>query len=412
MSEKMVTNYVKGSYKELYDIATTPNKPTLIGIHTPTSIRPVAMLQGFWSQYKKFKYKGCKIALVPVHTRPLDVQQIGTQAGLNQTNPKDLLNPVLSKGYIGESLGYYFDQYFNAENSNYTRVKASSADINIGGTSGETFKNWYYQNLIAKGWRKTAVNEPLTMSGLRPRLWALGVNHPIQPPIVYDTSGNLSPGSFTGLGAEIGSNLTPMMSIKDGDMFTGSEQGIMMGPGPSDIGGLYPSAGSTVAPGDYVFSTYRTVPISWQDTIVNTLPPNGLLTGGTGTNSATTSIGQSAVYSTLAKHFMAVIILPPSETTVMYWRMVITHYYAFRGFRYTMVNAAGRGSVGNSVLPVSNTSAQNALTVNQPYTINWPEDTSSAKGIYNVDGETYVADESGTVDVINGSVDFVSDAVS
>lgn len=402
---KMVTNFVKASYKELYDIASTPNKPTLIGIHTPTSIRPVALLQGFWSQYKKFKYVGCKLTLVPVHSRPLDIQQIGVEAGKGQTNPKDLLNPVLSKGYIGESLGYFFDSYLNANISGYTRIPGSSADISNPTSASDSFKNWYYQNLLTKGWRKTLPNQPLSMSGLSPRLWALGVNHPILSNINHDAS-NLGVSAINGLTDSFGSDLTPMIGTYgagvDGN---DSLSYATLGPAPATKAPELNPGVTGVYKSPWTFSTYRTVPLSWQDTIVNTWAPTGV------TDGTTTVVGgtQSSTYTTVGKHFMAVIVLPPSETTVQYWRMVITHYFAFKGFRYSFINAPGRATTGNSALPIQNTSATVSLGVNPVATINWPEDTSEAKGILDTDIGDIGINESGTVDVVDGTVEFVSD---
>lgn len=400
----MVTNFVKASYKELYDIASSPNKPTLIGIHTPTSIRPVALLQGFWSQYKKFKYLGCKFTLVPVHSRPLDIQQIGVEAGKGQTNPKDLLNPVLSKGYIGESLGYFFDSYLNSSVSGYTRIVGSSADVSNPTTASEEFKKWYYQNLLTKGWRKTMPNQPLAMNGLSPRLWALGVNHPIQSPVVHDVT-NLGTSPLSGLGDTWGSDLTPMVGAY-GEIGRSTASLPLLGPAPSDAGNVSPGASGFVK-SPWTFSTYRTVPLSWQDTIVNTMVPGPIY--GNGNDATVAGSGTTSVYSTVGKHFMAVIVLPPSESTVQYWRMVITHYFAFKGFRYSFINAPGRSSAGNSALPVQNYSATNGLSVNPTATINWPEDTSSALGKLETEIGDVEINESGTVDVVDGTVEFVSD---
>lgn len=108
----MVTNYIKGaSYKEIYDLHTDTKCSSILTIHSPVTSLPREMLGGFFDQYRRFKYKGVRVKLRPASRLPADPLQISYKAGEPTIDPRDMLNPILARGYCGDSLGYFLNNY-------------------------------------------------------------------------------------------------------------------------------------------------------------------------------------------------------------------------------------------------------------------------------------------------------------
>lgn len=95
----MATQYAKASYEEIIDCHTEEGHVTAIGIHTPTGDTPRKMFSGFFEQFKKFKYLGCSIKLVPAARLPADPLQVSYEPGQvigTAVDPRDMLNPFFS----------------------------------------------------------------------------------------------------------------------------------------------------------------------------------------------------------------------------------------------------------------------------------------------------------------------------
>ena len=97
------TQIVTAKYTELYDMSTEVGENVYYKVHTPTGISHIKKLAGFYKQFKEYKYLGASIALVPITTLPKDLLGVGYEAG-DGVDPRDLINPILHKGYKGEHL--------------------------------------------------------------------------------------------------------------------------------------------------------------------------------------------------------------------------------------------------------------------------------------------------------------------
>lgn len=71
----------------------------LIGVHTPRYDLLFKHLFGFFVQYKRWKYDGATISLVPAAQLPSDVAGVSLEAGAQTVDPRDLFNPILHKGF-------------------------------------------------------------------------------------------------------------------------------------------------------------------------------------------------------------------------------------------------------------------------------------------------------------------------
>lgn len=108
----MVTNYIENAtYREIYDIHTDTQCSSILTFHTPVNQFPRRMLEGFFKQYRRFKYKGATIRIQPTARLPADPEQISYEAGEPGIDPRDMVNPMLIRGYCGDSLGTFLNRY-------------------------------------------------------------------------------------------------------------------------------------------------------------------------------------------------------------------------------------------------------------------------------------------------------------
>lgn len=156
----MVTNYIKNAtYKEIYDIHTDTESTSILTLHTPINTMPREMLKGFFDQYRKFKYRGASVSLRPVAKLPADPEQISYDPGEIGIDPRDLMDPVLVRGYSGESLSTFLNT-FNVAGSQAKQQQVSvggnySALRNDGWFGSSVDKASFFDQDGARDWRST-----------------------------------------------------------------------------------------------------------------------------------------------------------------------------------------------------------------------------------------------------------------
>ena len=102
---------VKATVTEIYDMNTHLGKIGLIGIHTPDTDLLFKHLFGLFTQFKRWKYNGARFSLVPAAQLPQDIAGVSVEGGDQSVDPRDIFNPILHKGFTGESLGSFLDNY-------------------------------------------------------------------------------------------------------------------------------------------------------------------------------------------------------------------------------------------------------------------------------------------------------------
>lgn len=293
----MATNYAKASYTEIYDVQTAPSCPTVLGVHTPNIANPYRMLGGFFKQFAKFRYAGCDITFVPVSTMPLDPLQVGTEAG--KTAPQDVVNPILHKAFMGESLGSFFDTYFpqaglgsvDYSNSQTTAIAAAFDDI-------------YFQALSDQRFLKSGIQSGFKRDGLVPLVRRVNTNYQFGPYADRDT-----------LNAD--ERLPESVHDVDINNFDGLVHAFQ------EVNQVNSNAAfETVYPAMFSSGAY---PLDWLDTIAKV--------GFTGTTADNIVPAAAQGYAWLPKLYMYFIMLPPSFNTVMYFRLVIRHRFEFKDFQ-------------------------------------------------------------------------------
>lgn len=298
----MATNYARASYQEVYDLGTRKNKVSIVGIHTPQGNAPATRLEGFFSAFRKFKYSGCTVTIVPAATLPADPLQVGFEAGENIVDMRDMLNPILFHGTHGESLTsalnvIYKDQdhtYGNESTSGTTypapALTADEVDFDQSAIQGQ-----YYSALTDRTWKKFGIQSTIRLPNMRPLVWKTATQHPILPTNAKNY------GELGSDGSTIGRVFVPELTM--------NESGL-------DSNGYH----------DMQFMSNGVSPLGW-------LPCNQFFSvGGT----AQVGPGPKIV---LPKIFMGILMFPPSYLQELYFRMVVTHYFEFKEFRGTSLSS-------------------------------------------------------------------------
>lgn len=401
----MVTNVIKNaSYKEIYDVHTDTQSTSILTVHAPVSNFPRQMLSGFFTQYRKFKYKGAKVTLQPAATLPADPLQVSYEAGEPTIDPRDMLNPILTRGYCGESLGYFLNTWmtpgpqnkYNAvtdtggtviENLEGNGFLGSSVDrtgfpINVeASTWGDVderpkyLERLYYQSLGDPGFKKVHMQRGFKKF-FRPLVYELATT----TQRLAHSAGDFLTSDHTGATED----MSQLWKLRDGESDSlpdQSEPRTQMGGSSTSMdytegSGLFydesalpisfytEGVGSGSTPKNYYKVVRKTVPVltshkrplGWLDTDTVVMRTDKLSSPsalpGTGdtadTLSGAANVGKikagfpassglvpntMAANTTLPLINMGVFILPKAYKTEMYYRMVVTHYFDFAGFR-------------------------------------------------------------------------------
>lgn len=303
----MATQYAKASYEEIIDCHTEEGHVTAIGIHTPTGDTPRKMFSGFFEQFKKFKYLGCSIKLVPAARLPADPLQVSYEPGQvigTAVDPRDMLNPLLFHGCHGNDLGTIL-------NTLYTGMQVGdSLSVLDTPTSGailptafrDLMEKLYYKGLTDKTWKKAMPQRGFIKSGLRPMIYSLATNRQIIP-------GN------QGEGIDVADDGSIDFDVAD----------------PTEEWELDTSYKTKTSLEHVQLFTPRLQRLGWLDT--RNVLTKGADMGGEGVTTIDDAFFKQINYAELPEIFMGVILLPPAYGVEQYYRMIIDHYFEFKGFR-------------------------------------------------------------------------------
>lgn len=319
----MATNYAQASYQEIIDFSTVPNKVGVFGIHTPNTMKPVQMLSGFYSQFRQVKYLGCTVKVQPAATLPMDPLAVSFESSETTTDPRDLLNPIMVKGCHGETINNALDIAYRDNSDLSESLTATFLDFDgVGGSDGTAA---YYSALSDPSFRKYSVLQPFGLKGLRPLVHKMVGTMPIYPEqSISDAYGSKYPTEQTDSNSDLPYNSHVFAS--------GASLGIPSGP--------------QTRVNDYFVSgtmfTSRMERLGWLDTLSR---PQAIdydnVFGNLGSDGNTVNWNQEVEgrpyvntykYNTIPKLFMSVMLTPPCYKSILTFRCVINHHFAFRGF--------------------------------------------------------------------------------
>nr|QDM14446.1 capsid protein [Porcine associated porprismacovirus] len=350
---------VKASVMEIYDLQTQVGKGTVLKVHTPTGNNIKRHLLGHFLQYKQFKYLGAKLSLVPASTLPVDPTGLSYEAGDTTVDPRDMVNPILWKHYHGESM--LTDALYDEELKNYNAINDNPYEFN-GSAVGRELYNVSGSGTIDAVYPKALMDVSFKKAGIQ-----AGFSTFIKP-FVYNVV-----------------NARQMLPYRDtntsGERTSYYFSGLNPGPNPivsnpvranpsGDLAGSYESEynpnGSVDYNANYIpdMFTNRLTPLGWMDT-VQRIHRNS--NGGTNT-AIVPDVLSSAIYGQMAlQPFlpnipMLYILMPPAYKTEFYFRLIIKHYFAFKGFRSAFsVDAPSSAGIVNNIPAQATTSTSAAV---------------------------------------------------
>nr|QBP37056.1 capsid protein [Porcine associated porprismacovirus] len=318
----MATNFVKAKFQEIYDMGTVSGRTTILGIHTPQGVHVQNLLGGFFRQFRKFRYCGCSVTMVPAAQLPADPLQVSFEAGALTVDPRDLLNPILFHGCHGESLNEILNNYIsNADITNTSSVIESRP------TLAET-EAGYYSALSDPSFRKFGIQSGAKVN-LNPMVHPLVLTNPLVPSESKTTLKRTVQGQqgATAVLGELTGNIRDMDNNTDQVFYGGIQNPVPLAPLVNHEG-LEFAYGVT----PQMFSNGLR-PLGWLPT--TTFPPApkvGENKIGTGSGSTYEVTEYTIGPTILPKLFMGFFMLPPSYTQEMYFRLIITHYFEFKEF--------------------------------------------------------------------------------
>nr|WCR62238.1 MAG: capsid protein [ssDNA virus sp.] len=278
----MTTNYAEAHYNEIYDLGTSDGSLTILGIHTPTGNKPRQMLGGFFDQFRKFLYKGCDITLVPCAQLPADPLGVGYEAGELQLDPREMVNPIIFKGCHADSLNKALDTIF-ANNINHI---GQSIDGETFSMNNAEMEECYYAALSDASFKKFGIQQGAKIRGLHPLVHDAALTRVLLPNDLSVNEGRIS---------DAGAITDPTIKVRN----------------PKDASGWISS--------NTTMFTNGTKRLKW-------LPTRSFYPGSQSRPDG------SSCYSYLPRLFMGVLVLPPSYKIEQYFRLVITHHFAFKDF--------------------------------------------------------------------------------
>lgn len=311
----MTTQRAIFSYEEVIDLHTEADTVSVIGIHTPTGDTARKLCPGFFQQFKKYKYLGCSVALVPAATLPADPLSVSYEAGEPTIDPRDMLNPIMFHGCHGNDIGNILNRLYSsglADSSDLTQILHSDSTDFMSMYNGmddgtpvlQILESLYYRALTDKTWKKANIQRGFRKSGLRPRIYSLATNMQLMGQTSLGTQ--RAPGVIEGT-VDLTDPFNPNMDLED----------------------------PVVNPVRYF--TPRTVPLGWLDTrqVVPYVAEGTVedVTFDELNNTITDLVKGKTVWNELPLIYMGIILMPPAYKTEQYFRMVINHHFAFAGFR-------------------------------------------------------------------------------
>lgn len=350
----MTTQYATASYQEVIDLHTESDHVSVVGIHTPNSDTPYRMLRGFWEQFRKFKYNGCSLSLVPAARLPVDPLQVSYDAGEPTIDSRDVLNPILFHGCHGDDMGAILNSLYAGNSSTVMPFAQSDStefnEIVSNQYTTDFFESLYYRALTDNTWLKAHPQKGFRKNGLHPMVYSVassvqlnpianinGTNHLFPQGTSHDDDGNASTsydGSFGvyngggNLSVNVGGFGRPVVSTDGGLHYE-------MSPNRSMI----------------QFFTPRLQRLGWMDTHQVVGVSNGVST----TSDDSSNLGGMYVGAAsqlkpalLGKLFMGMIMLPPAYKTEQYFRLILNHSFSFAKFRGASMQYLNKGEVDNA----------------------------------------------------------------
>lgn len=319
----MATNYASATYTEIIDLQTIPDSVSIIGIHTPQGTAPYERLKGFFTQFRKYRYDGASLTMIPAANLPVDPLGLtGVVGTTDLMDPRDALNPVLAHGCHGETLEgslnmIYTKDYITKADANKAELALVDENVPaaISGNSevaDSAIKfdvdiskdlDLYYEKLTDRSWKKFGIQSPIRLNNLHPLVHRVVQNMPTLP-------------HYDGLSdSEQNAGVMTVLDNNRRNVFNSTVYGSEYAGVPA---GEIDTVGGWIGDISVSSNTYkqqftnRMERLGWLPTSM----PDG---------------GYNAL-TMLPKCFMQVLVMPPAYNVTQFFRCAIKHRFSFSGF--------------------------------------------------------------------------------
>lgn len=158
---------------ETYDLKTTPNKMSVLSVHTPDPAILKNAYPGLHVNYRFFRFEKCDLKIACASMLPADPLQVGTDVG--DIAPEDLFNPILYKAISTEGMSNLEKRLMAMTNGDIggndidgQSVDGSTDFFSVGGTD---FQRYYALLSNPSGWKMANPQAGLSMDGLYPLVY-------------------------------------------------------------------------------------------------------------------------------------------------------------------------------------------------------------------------------------------------
>uniref|UniRef100_A0A8A4XDC7 Capsid protein n=1 Tax=Cygnus columbianus Smacoviridae sp. TaxID=2814973 RepID=A0A8A4XDC7_9VIRU len=367
---------VKATVTEIYDLSTKTGEGTVLKIHTPLGQNIKRHLVGHFIQYKRYRYVGAKVNLIPASTLPADPLQLSYEAGETTIDPRDMVNPILWKHFHGEAMisdmlaeenRYDYSMGGELGEGHASGIPASLQEFGtsifaypysqVAGTPGDFV---YATSLMDNSFRKASVQTGFS-TFCKPFAYNVASSYQISANSVHGSPGtDLSGWDNTGSRSQM--YQVPTDPGTDPDNLA---RGAMYG--PVNLAGGQVPAGSGTSADDANYSnpgslfTNKLTRLGWMDTtqngfVVDTHVGSQVLS----TQGLPTPASGAFFNANLPAVQMLYVMLPPAYKTEFYFRLVIKHYFEFAGFR-SAFSVQSWGAYSQAGIGMITPSAANAM---------------------------------------------------
>lgn len=347
------------SISEIYDLSTSVGRGTVLKIHTPTGNNIKRHLMGHFLQYKQFKYLGADVSLIPASTLPADPLSLGYDEGEPTIDPRDMVNPILYRYYHGEAMltDALIREFPDAYGSGTDAINTGRTLEHVGhsvdqqgylnGLTDSEYDMIYPNCLMDPSFKKAGVQQ-----GFRIRV----------KPYVYNLVSNRQYLSNSRWSFPAGTGSDSAAFFKDASRTANwqSDKGIgsYVAVAAIDEGDTLGAVNMDQAFVGELF-TNKLQPLGWMDTVTNVwnadasninnpapanvrYSPDNAFVSQSGIGSS----GSFAYQTYLPNISMLYVMMPPAYKTLFYFRLMIKHHFAFRGFRSTFnIQSYGSASI-------------------------------------------------------------------
>lgn len=371
---------IKSSISEIYDLSTSVGQGTVLKVHTPTGMNVKRHLAGLFLQYKKFRYVGAKVTLVPASTLPADPLQLGYEEGEPTIDPRDMVNPILWRFYHGEamltdSIPRDFPTPYGSLNTpgrDYigTSLDEQHYDNEVdSGTGRDNADLIYPMCLMDPSFKKAGVQSGFS-TFVKPYVYNVVTNQQVLSNQLFDNAGNGVTFQNNKADLAIGDPLYPYYT--DNPVLEAQNEGASWVPDKSVIPAVENSGVS-------IF-TNKLTRLGFMDTVTRvwTGVKSGVVTGSpwpsqfdfgeypvenASIDPMGVSAGNFALQTYLPNVPMLYVMMPPAYKTQFYFRLLIKHYFEFAGFRSCMnVQSYGTAYLKAPMPQIPNVASTSALT--------------------------------------------------